>query len=95
MVKIRRKKKQKKTGKQTIVHKTQQRKLKTEQHEPHQNMGGHLMCSGRVSRSLSTYICLTIQNIYRLCSIFEFKSKSLYCLTFQITKEINKGNVLY
>ena len=31
--------KKKKTNRQTIVHKTQHRKLKTEQHKPHQKLG--------------------------------------------------------
>ena len=31
--------KNKKTNRQIIVQKTQHRKLKTEQHEPHQNLG--------------------------------------------------------
>ena len=45
----------KKTNRQIIVHKTQHRTLKTKQHEPSPKPGGDSRCSGRVSRSCSTY----------------------------------------
>ena len=50
----------------TMIHKTQTYKPKTEQHEPHQKLRGERRCSGRVSSST----CVKCNNFSPLVGIY-------------------------